>query len=218
MFAASMLLLSTQIEVRLGKISTIKIILDLFLTVLASFVANFRIANVVIIVGIFCLWLFWWVTLGKLLSLCTLMGGWWWACCTFFTWLVRSPDCISILTKIWCFLVFPRLCAWMHQWHPLIKPIYEGWWPRGDLWIWSEARSSQGDRVWLWTIRYSFDVYIRPCRRYFLELHSRRATFDPSLRVLPCYHKVLNVIVGRILLIPSNWLAPTLCCCVHCSS
>ncbi len=59
MFAASMLLLSTQIEVRLGKISTIKIILDLFLTVLASFVANFRIANVVIIVGIFCLWLFW---------------------------------------------------------------------------------------------------------------------------------------------------------------
>jgi hypothetical protein len=46
-------------RVRLGKISKIKIILDLFLTVLAAFVANFRIANVVIIVGIFCLWLFW---------------------------------------------------------------------------------------------------------------------------------------------------------------
>ena len=26
------------------------------------------------------------------------------------------------------FLFFPyrRLCAWMHQWHPLIQPIYEG--------------------------------------------------------------------------------------------
>ena len=22
--------------------------------------------------------------------------------------------------------LFSRLCAWMHQWHPLIQPIYEG--------------------------------------------------------------------------------------------
>jgi hypothetical protein len=27
-----------------------------------------------------------------------------------------------LLSRLFLF----RLCAWMHQWHPLIKPIYEG--------------------------------------------------------------------------------------------
>jgi hypothetical protein len=55
----------------------------------------------------------------------------------FFKYLLFYSACSSSGEKLKCFLLleyahptfflllFLRLCAWMHQWHPLISPIYE---------------------------------------------------------------------------------------------